>query len=131
MEIGSNTTVYLWKQKEIADRNVVLYGKERTLNMVMNVQKLVVLLIALFLTMRLLYLEINSHIKNDAEKEKDSIYALIYWLMHINVIILYYGSYVLESNRVFSFSMPGDIVFVVLFTLPMLLTLKDCVRRKK
>lgn len=99
--------------------------------MVMNVQKLVVLLIALFLTMRLLYLEINSHIKNDAEKEKDSIYALIYWLMHINVIILYYGSYVLESNRVFSFSMPGDIVFVVLFTLPMLLTLKDCVRRKK
>lgn len=39
--------------------------------MVMNVQKLVVLLIALFLTMRLLYLEINSHIKNDAEKEKD------------------------------------------------------------
>ena len=56
--------------------------------MVMNVQKLVVLLIALFLTMRLLYLEVNSHIKNDAEKEKDSIYALIYWLMHINVIIL-------------------------------------------
>ena len=48
--------------------------------MVMNVQKLVVLLIALFLTMRLLYLEVNSHIKNDAEKEKDSIYALIYWL---------------------------------------------------
>lgn len=131
MEIGSNTTVYLWKQKEIADRNVVLYGKERTLNMVMNVQKLVVLLIALFLTMRLLYLEVNSHIKNDAEKEKDSIYALIYWLMHINVIILYYGSYVLESNRILSFSMPGDIVFVILFTLPTLLTLKDCVRRKK
>lgn len=131
MEIGSSTTVYLWKQKEIADRNVVLYGKERTLNMVMNVQKLVVLLIALFLTMRLLYLEINSHIKNDAEKEKDSIYALIYWLMHINVIILYYGSYVLESNRILSFSMPGDIVFVILFTLPTLLTLKDCVRRKK
>lgn len=99
--------------------------------MVMNVQKLVVLLIALFLTMRLLYLEINGHIKNDAEKEKDSIYALIYWLMHINVIILYYGSYVLESNRVLSFSMPGDIVFVILFTLPTLLTLKDCVRRKK
>lgn len=49
--------------------------------------------------------------------------------MHINVIILYYGSYVLESNRVFS--MPGDIGFVILFTLPMLLTLKDCVRRKK
>lgn len=97
--------------------------------MVMNVQKLVVLLIALFLTMRLLYLEINSHIKNDAEK--DSIYALIYWLMHINVIILYYGSYVLESNRVLSFSMPGDIVFVILFTLPTLLTLKDCARRKK
>lgn len=95
--------------------------------MVMNVQKLVVLLIALSLTMRLLYLEVNSHIKNDAEK--DSIYALIYWLMHINVIILYYGSYVLESNRVFS--MPGDIGFVILFTLPMLLTLKDCVRRKK
>lgn len=46
-----------------------------------------------------------------------------------NVIILYYGSYVLESNRVFS--MPGDIGFVILFTLPMLLTLKDCVRRKK
>ena len=113
----------------MADRNVVSYGKERTLNMVMNVQKLVVLLIALFLTMRLLYLEVNSHIKNDAEKEKDSIYALIYWLMHINVIILYYGSYVLESNRVFS--MPGDIGFVILFTLPMLLTLKDCVRRKK
>lgn len=46
--------------------------------MVMNVQKLVVLLIALFLTMRLLYLEINSHIKNDAEKEKDCICYTVY-----------------------------------------------------
>ena len=77
--------------------------------------------------MRLLYLEVNSHIKNDAEKEKDSIYALIYWLMHINVIILYYGSYVLESNRVFS--MPGDIGFVVLVTFAVLLAHKECVCR--
>ncbi len=81
--------------------------------MVMNVQKLVVLLIALFLTMRLLYLEVNSHIKNDAEK--DSIYALIYWLMHINVIILYYGSYVLESNRVFLCQETLGLLYCLLF----------------
>lgn len=97
--------------------------------MVINFQKIVILGILIIMMIRMLYLFIKSRVNIDAEIGLQALYAMIYFAMIVSSISFYYGKNFSKSNNCISFSSWKDVVFIIMICVPIILTIRDCVKK--
>lgn len=99
--------------------------------MLINFQKIVILGILIIMTARMLYLFIKSHVYIDAEMGFKTLYAMLYLAMAVFSIVFYYGKDFSKSNNCITFSYWKDFVFIAMICIPIMLTMRDCVKKLK
>lgn len=95
--------------------------------MLINFQKIVILGILILMTARVLYLFIKSRI--DVEMGVQALNAMLYFAMTIFSIFFYYGKDFSKSNNCISFSSWKDVVFIAMICIPIILTIRDCIKK--
>lgn len=97
--------------------------------MVINFQKILVLGILIIMTIRMLYLFIRSKANLGAEMGSQALYAMLYSTMILFAMIFYYDNDFIHSSKCISFSSWKDFVFIIMFCIPIILTIWDYVKK--
>lgn len=96
------------------------------------ISKIIESVVITALIIRWLYLFIKSRRKIDAKMGMYALNAMMYALMVVSSVAFYYGKgNFIASTKAVTFSSWKDIVFIVMFVFPVVLTVIDIYKQKR